>query len=70
MTDVAEQSLPTEAYCLSCRTRVHVLNPAIVPTKNGRNRLTGICNGPINDKERPACGKKVSNMIKVSAYND
>ena len=66
MSNVTEQSVPTEAYCLSCRARVKVLDPQIVPTKNGRNRLTGICNGRLDDPNIPACGKKVSNMIKTS----
>ena len=66
MTDVEQRPVPTEAYCLSCRTRVKVLNPEIIPTKNGRNRLSGTCNGSISNPEMPACGNKISNVIKAS----
>ena len=44
-----------DAYCLKCRTKREIRNPAQVTLKNGRKASQGTC---------PVCGKKISRIVK------
>ena len=47
-----------EAYCMKCRTKHEIKNPAKVTLKNGRHTTKGTC---------PVCGTKMTRMLPKNA---
>jgi len=51
-----KEGFMAQAYCVKCRAKREIKDPAAVTMKNGRPAVSGLC---------PACGTKIFRIGKV-----